>query len=195
MGLEVLSESTGTVISLSEALTHCRVESGTDDDYISALISAATTYVENVTGRQLLEKQYRYWLDEFPSGNIILPKAPLITVDGIEYATAQGVYSAFAAYEYDEISEPGRVFPTYGNVWPTPIAIPNAVCVTFTCGYAAIDSSGTAGVPEAIKQAVKILVSHWYEERAPIVTGTIVAEIPMSVTALLWQYRTFGTWV
>jgi len=68
--------------------------------------------------------------------------------------------------------------------------------LALTSGGSAIDitSAGTGthffGVlPEGLRQAILMLVSHWYEQREPIVTGTIVAKIPMAVESLLAAER------
>lgn len=42
-------------------------------------------------------------------------------------------------------------------------------------------------VPESIRLAMLILISHWYENRLP--TGKVTDEIAFSVSALLFQHR------
>lgn len=45
-------------------------------------------------------------------------------------------------------------------------------------------------IPETIKLAMLILISHWYENRMPIISNMSVNnEISFSVTALLFQHR------
>lgn len=61
----------------------------------------------------------------------------------------------------------------------------NAVAVRCVVGYGSTAST----VPAAIRAAMKILIGHWFEHREPVVTGTIVAQMPMSVDALLWPFK------
>jgi len=44
-------------------------------------------------------------------------------------------------------------------------------------------------VPETIRNGIKILTAHWYEAREPIIVGTIVANVPVSVIDMLTLYR------
>jgi uncharacterized phiE125 gp8 family phage protein len=44
-------------------------------------------------------------------------------------------------------------------------------------------------VPPAIKQAILLLVGHWFANRETVVIGTIVAQMPSAVEALLSTYR------
>ncbi|MGB9845891.1 MAG: head-tail connector protein [Desulfotomaculales bacterium] len=50
-------------------------------------------------------------------------------------------------------------------------------------GYEAND------VPERIKQAILLLVGHWYDNREIAAAGRLVNEVPFTVNALLWQER------
>lgn len=44
-------------------------------------------------------------------------------------------------------------------------------------------------VPERVKQAILLLVGHWYETREIAAVGHVTAEVPFTVNALLWQER------
>lgn len=44
-------------------------------------------------------------------------------------------------------------------------------------------------VPQRVKQAVLLLVGHWFNAREAVVMGTSVAEVPLGVQALLWTCR------
>jgi uncharacterized phiE125 gp8 family phage protein len=50
-------------------------------------------------------------------------------------------------------------------------------------GDAAID------VPEPLRQAIRLLVAHWYENRGVAAIGHAVAMLPATVAALLAPYR------
>ncbi len=40
-----------------------------------------------------------------------------------------------------------------------------------------------------VKQAILLLVGHWYEHREGVNVGNIVSDIPLGVASLLWQER------
>ena len=59
----------------------------------------------------------------------------------------------------------------------------NRIKITFSVGYA------EASVPEAILHALRLLVSHYYENRMTVVVGRQANDVPMTVASLLSQYR------
>ena len=68
--------------------------------------------------------------------------------------------------------------------WPVTRAQQGAVNITYTAGY----GDPASATPIAIKQAIKILVSHFYENREPTNPG-IATPVIMSAEALMWMYR------
>ena len=46
--------------------------------------------------------------------------------------------------------------------------------------------------PEDIELAIKMLVNTLYERREDVVVGTIVADFPLGVKALLMPYKTYN---
>ena len=73
----------------------------------------------------------------------------------------------------------------YGESWPSFTPYPTgAVRIQFTAGY-----NDIANVPQMVKQAILLLVGHWYENREATLAGTISREIEFAVHALLWPER------
>lgn len=63
-------------------------------------------------------------------------------------------------------------------------------------GGAAIDitDAGTGThflgeVPQGVRQALLLLVGHWFENREAVIVGTIASALPEAVDSLLWQHR------
>ena len=79
---------------------------------------------------------------------------------------------------------PLRVAPV--NTWPT-IRQKGFNNMTFTVveGFGATSAS----VPDAIINAVALLVGHQYKNRESVVVGTIASTLPMGVTEFLDKYR------
>ena len=63
----------------------------------------------------------------------------------------------------------------------------DAVRIAFDAGYGAADA-----VPQAIKQAILMIVAHWYEHRETVVVGTGAVDIPLGANALLSPFRRVG---
>lgn len=112
---------------------------------------------------------------------------PVIWInDGPFPATAPGTTQAqFGAFFADVDSEPARVFPgPPTSNWPQVLYVPNAVQIHYTAGYSADGSK----VPSRIKTAIFQTVAHWYENREPVVPGS-VSELPDHCKMLLWSCR------
>jgi uncharacterized phiE125 gp8 family phage protein len=185
----VTTQPAAEPISSTEAKAHLRVDHTDDDTLIGALITAARMHCENFTRRKLISQTLTGKLDRFPAddGEILLPYPPLVSVTSVKYIDTDGVLQTMSASDYaaDTYSLPGRITLAYGEIWPTPRDIENAVTIVWTAGYGAAGSS----VPQPIRQAMLLLIAHWYENREVAITGTIITQIPLAVEALLWPYR------
>ena len=100
--------------------------------------------------------------------------------------------SQFGYYITDPDSEPGRIFPgPAGALWPPVLYVPNAVQIHFTAGFAtdgSVVGNGPGQMPGRVKVAILQTVSHWYENREPVVPGS-VNELPEHCKSLLWGLR------
>lgn len=175
-------------ITLQEAQSHLRQEDPQEVAYINALITAARMHAEAYTQRAFNTQTWRFKLDDFPRcGVFVLPRPNLIAVSSITYVDTAGTTQTVTASDYivDTASEPGRVHPAYGVVWPTARCQAGSITITYTAGYGAT----RALVPQPIKQAILILVGHWYENRESTISGTIIAKVPDAWEALLSPFR------
>lgn len=186
-------------ITVGEAKAHLRVDDNGSDDLITAYIKAARNLVEEKLHRALITQTWQLQLDRFPGpevdlatrvlvdGRIELPRPRLLAVSSITYVDGDGATQTMSSslYNDDDTNEPARLVLAYGESWPTTRDQINAVTITYTAGY----GSTAAYVPDAIKHALKLLVGHFWENREATIVGTIVAELPMAVDALLGPYR------
>jgi uncharacterized phiE125 gp8 family phage protein len=70
--------------------------------------------------------------------------------------------------------------------WPSldNVRLRDPVEVVYEAGY-----GSPAEVPQRGKQAMLMLISHWYEHRESVAVGAVSSEIPQGVEMLLWQDR------
>lgn len=181
------------MITLADAKLHLRLidsiadaESYTaEDTMIQALIDAAVRYAENYTQSRFAKVSKIQVLDGFPvrDAAIELPWSPVIAIDGLDYVDPDGVTQAMdvSSLRLDTRPIMPRLSPQYGSDWPATIAEPESVTITATVGYEKL--------PADVRIALLLLIGHWYENREQVVVGTITAEVPLGVGALLAPYR------
>lgn len=183
--VQTVAPATGPVTT-AEAKLHVRQDDAADDALIAQLITAATLRVEGEAERALVTRTYTLSLASAPSSGVLeLPMPRLLTVTSVTYTDTDGNPQTWSStkYQVDTAREPGRIVPMPGESWPNVKAgIINPYVVTFTAGYGV-----AAAVDARAKQAVLLLVGHWYQNREAILTGTISKEIEHSLTALCAQ--------
>jgi uncharacterized phiE125 gp8 family phage protein len=174
-------------VTLAEAKSHLRVDYSTEDAYITALIVAARAYCEELTGRAFAQRTFTATLDEFPSlgADIVVPRAPLVSVQSLSYRDGNGVAVTMTAntdYRVTTSVLPGRIrLPVTTGAWPATRRIDDAVTIAFT--------AGASTAPATAKQAMLLLIGHWFENRESVVQGTISTAVQTTTRALLATLR------
>ena len=151
-------------LTLSEAKDHLNVFHSEDDDQISGMIRAATFYVESQMQVTMGQKTWELYLDTVPEDSIIrLHHPPVSSLDKIEYyAVGDSDLTEFSTDNVilDDISKPCEIHLRPYASWFTPEDRVNAIKVTYKAGYSSADD-----IPENWKQAVKLVVGHFYYNR------------------------------
>lgn len=187
--LELVTPATAMPLSVLEARQHCRASE--DDDVVLAIyLAAATQAVQDETGRSLITETWRYSLDEFPRGGIILPVAPLLAVTSVDIWDSNGVDTPVASTVYQvtapagPTAQPARVSLAPDQDWPDLQSDrAGAVRITFTAGYGA----DGAAVPAPLRAAVLLITGSMYENREADVVKAL-SDNP-TVARLLSPYR------
>jgi len=190
MGLKLITAPVVEPITLAEARLFLR-ETGTDQDaLITTMISAVRRKAEHLTGRALITQTWEQSFDCWPC-QIMLRNAPLQSVTSVKYYDTEGVQQTLSAllYQVSTYSEPGRIAPAYGEVWPYARPQYDAIVVRFICGYG--DNSNT--IPEPVKQWMFINLSYLYDNRDRVSLGSTVEELPHTMLdGLLDGYIVYG---
>ena len=184
MAIKVITAPSAEPVTLTEAKAQCRVDITTDDTLITSYIAAARRLCERIDWRAYMTQTLEVWLDAWPATDILkIPRPPLQSVTSITYYDQSNVAATLssASYFVDTVSEPGRVVLNYGYTWPSTILREtNGIAVRFVAGYA---SAGN--VPQTIKQAILLVVGHWYENREAVLVGAMSRDIEFGVKSLL----------
>ena len=196
MNYQITVEPAEEPITLAEAKEHLRVDFSDEDDYITALITTARKYCESYTNRVFITQTWRQNIDYFPRV-IQLKVNPIISLTSLKYydtaENQQTITDNSNNFQKDFNSDVGSIHEGLVNAFPSVGDTINPIEIITVCGYGA-----AADVPMNIKHAMKIMVSHLYENRegVNVVVGGLAMqiELPNAVKHLLMPYRilTFG---
>ena len=170
-------------LSLSEAKAFLRVEHEDDDPVIMALIAAARLQVEAQTRRALLSQTWRVIRDAWPaSGRIVMTPGPVRAVTAARVYDDAGVAQDIEPQSFVvNVAHSSLSFPPWAP--PPPGRASAGIEIDVAVGY----GDDAADVPEPLRQAIRMLVAHWYDHR-----GVVAAEgraLPQGVAALIAPYR------
>jgi uncharacterized phiE125 gp8 family phage protein len=174
--LGTVAKTTTLALTAEEMRDHLRIADDTEDASLYAYLRAATDWTEGYLNRALMNRTHAYYLGAWPrTGDIELPRPPLVSVSGINYTVsgATATYgSTFAATKYwvDTAAAPGRVTLKYGQSWPSDtLETGHPIKITYVAGY------GTVGhaIPDGIRSALLLQVADLYEYREETSAGAL----------------------
>lgn len=200
MGLLLITPPTEEPVSLAEAKAHLRVLSSDEDTLIESLIVAAREYAEIFTGRAFITQTWEYTVDKFCSGGyeqrsylglnqtpIMIPKPKLQDVVSVKYIDGNSAEQTWDSSNYRVLGDGdrGKIVPVFGVYYPFIFEQLNAVTIRFIAGY----GNTSSAVPQSIKQAMLLLIGHWFERRENSIVGARTEPIPLGVEELLWSHQ------
>lgn len=157
-------------LSLDDAKQQLRVDGADDDALIESLIDAAIDQAERFTGLTLTAREV---VEALPGFGARLSTWPVRDVTSITYRDGSGVEQQLAegSWWVNSVARPLRLNPVTGG-WPGVAAGATPITVTMLAGY----EDGT--VPAGIVQALKLMVTYFYEcrdgaESCPAVAGLL----------------------
>lgn len=164
----------GVLLSAAELRTALRFDSAEEDTFITALEKAAVSYLDGYTGRLgrcILRQTWALPLDgeidivflPFPDCREFSVKS--LGEDGTTWTDVEGV----------EVKR-FRDHVLLKNL-PTDTENLHLLCVA--------GSEDATKVDETIKQIVRLLVVHWFNNRSAVSTGPAPHQVPMAVEALI----------
>lgn len=173
-------------VSVQECRVQCRITDTSEDDLLGTFVTAAREHVENVTGRKLVNQTWDCYFEVLDEP-LVLPFAPLSSVTSLKYQDTANAQQTLAATYYETAERDGRpiIRLKYDQSYPSTLGHGDDVVVRAVFGYGA---SG-ASVPGPLKQLIKWMVGHLYENREFVSIGNTVTDIPNTVQTLLLPYR------
>ncbi|MBI1188309.1 MAG: hypothetical protein GC206_13425 [Alphaproteobacteria bacterium] len=185
-------------VTLAEAKAHARIEHSAEDAQISAWITVARVIVEKATNRALVAQTWTATLDRWPPAQaltetheaadigwpftsgfrrIALYPVPVASISSL---VVDGVTIEAANYAL----RGGEIWIS-GEVADSIAALGGGIVITYS-----VSSAGDAAALATFKQAIMMLVAHFYENREAVAAiGVYQAIMPVGVDALLMPYR------
>ncbi len=189
------------VVSLADARQQARVSHGVEDGLFQGYIETAFDFLSGqggwLNGYHLLEETFSYYVPSWSPVCIHalsssfrrfeLPARPFGGVISFEWLQPDGSYLEVAPSLF-AVTSPDGEYAAISRVgtgrWPyTGVGSPLAYRVTFKAGHAT-----PALVPAPLKQAIKLLVTEFYENRSASVDA-VRPEALYGLKALAGRYK------
>ncbi len=180
-------------------------------EFLESLITAARQYIETETRRALITQKHSIALNSWPAQgsepwwdgvregaiadihkkaqNIKLPYAPLQSITQVVWYNRANEVQTYDPKNYmaDTFSTPGALVINDGALIPTNTRQTNSVEIEYLVGY----GDTAVSVPGALRQALTLLATHWYENReyVKIQSDLVQAPTPIHVQRLIDQYK------
>lgn len=196
-------------VTLTEAKAAFDISYSEKDPLINGLIAAATSHLDGWTGilgRALCEQTWRQDYDGFscwssnrgyhgsiyrrgPYGiRMRLPLFPVIEIGSVKYTDPNGAEQTISSANYTLQTDDLGAFVQFISTFNPPNVSFEAasVRIEYDAGY---EEGGDEPLPEAIRQAMLLLVRHWFDNPSAVIIGATVEKLPFAVEALLSPYR------
>jgi uncharacterized phiE125 gp8 family phage protein len=173
-------------VALADAKKWLRIETGDDDDVVGALITAARLMVEAQIRRMLITQTWRLIYDCWPNGGLVkIPLAPFQALTAMRVYDAAGAAQAVSSSLYHVDGAPDAARIIFGAPPPDPGRNAAGIELDILVGYGATVES----VPEPLRQAIRVLVTDWYENRGDANVADPASALPSTVRALIAPYE------
>lgn len=159
------------ILTIQDVKDFVRIDTDSDDNIITAMISQSRIWCENYISRDIVSKNRTYYLDS-TNGIFDLPFGP---TSSIQQITINGTVTT----DYEILGLDNETIDLDGGS-------AERVKITYI----------TAGINDSlIKQAMLQLISTYYDNRSDFIEGASKGigknvEIPTSSTAMLTSYKT-----
>jgi uncharacterized phiE125 gp8 family phage protein len=206
-GITIVTEPSRKALDIEDVKNFLKLDEDSDEVFVRTLIGAAEKYVEEFTGRSLINRTLKLSLDgiqevdlplwegvrlgpdiTFRHTILQLPYSPVSSVTSIYTYDDAGTATEFDSDKYyvDTASNPSRVVLKNGETWPSALRVGNAVEITYVAGYGA----SPANIPEPIRLALYQFIAFNYEHRGESEGAPVM--LPSSIDDLLHPYRVMG---
>lgn len=166
----VVTAPTVEPVTLAEAKKQLEISQSdtAHDDQLTLLIQAAREQWEHDTDSCCLTQTLSVTLEEWEDDEIYLPKRPVQSITSITYYDTANTQQTLSTSVYSLDAACRAVRLKYMQIWPPIVDRWDAVTVTYVAGY-----TSTTTVPAIVKQAILLLVGHYFENRDQLLSESM----------------------
>ena len=185
--LVLVNDPSTKVVEVADIKAQLRIDTNDENDLLGYYIDAATDMAENYCNRHFITHQYKlYFNEKVDKASLIFPNCTLEEAGSnkpVNWTDASGSAQSSDKAYIDAFSNPSLVY--LSSDFPGTTLKDNAANTFyfwFNTGY----GSASSDVPEAIKQAIKLIVADMYyfrEDRK--------RQFPMASQILLQPYKCY----
>ena len=196
--LVVTEFATTQVVTTPELKSQLRIDTSTEEPLLATYISAATQMAEHYCNRHFITVKYKLWFNELPSTFSLyypdckfnFPSGADSAKDGLHYLASVGsTYTLFDNTNWYSNQNTNPCQVTFTTTPQDAISTSNLTGATDGIYYFQFHtgiSDGAASIPDAIKQAIKLIAADMYyfrEDRK--------RQFPMASEILLQPYKCY----
>lgn len=174
-------------VETARSYTHSAEE---DDAELERTIKAARVACENYTGRTYAKRTLELRWAEL--GRVLnVARGPIGSVTEFGYVNTAGAEVLFAAGSYSlegQMAHSTMIRFRESFAQPSDIATDRSSPI-FLRGVFGPDMDTVGPLPADVVQALLWTAVHYFENRSPVVTGTIATELPNGIQNILRPYR------
>ena len=176
----LVSEIGSEPLTLSDIRTHLRLDGSDYDSILTPLIKTSRLIGEKITGRDFIEKEWRTYLDYFPSSNcegIQLRKSKLLSITSIQYYDEANTLQTLSSGDYYITNEAdySSIFINHDKSFPRTLFRKQSIIITFRTSF--------PNFPQDLKQAMLSVCSYLFEN-----TGDCINEGNSQFKSLFFPY-------
>lgn len=179
-------------VTVQELKDFLRLDASDEDTLLGYLITSARQACEQWCDLAFITQTKKALYDGAPEASYLdLPAAPLLGVTSVDYLlAADSATTAMSSGDYRVDTVGCRVILNQGKAWPTGLAPLSSFSVTFTTGYGASASA----VPQAIKDAIKVVAGHMFEYRGGLgdAPDKVTPKLPGAAKLMLQPFVRFS---
>ena len=183
--LVLATNPTTKVVSVTDVKSHLRIDTSDEDTLLGLYIDAATEMAENFCGRHFITHDYKLYFDSVTSvASLVYPDCALDGVNPVNWMDNDTDSQFFSTKAHiDAASNPSIVY--LNSDFPS-VTLKSDKSNVFWFNFSTGFGSASADIPEAIKQAIKLIVADMYyfrEDRK--------RTFPMTSEILLQPYKCY----